>query len=76
MDSWAGLFAPANTPAEIVAKLNVELRQIIDSREVKARLGEVGFDAFSSSPEELGETVKVQLFKWTQMIRNAGIEAE
>jgi tripartite-type tricarboxylate transporter receptor subunit TctC len=76
MDSWAGLFAPANTPAEIVAKLNVELRQIIDSREVKARLGDVGFEAFSSSPEELGETVRVQLVKWTQMIRDAGIEAE
>ena len=39
MDSWAGLFAPAKTPPEIVTALNTELRKIIDNPEVKARLG-------------------------------------
>jgi tripartite-type tricarboxylate transporter receptor subunit TctC len=76
MDSWAGLFAPANTPAHIVGRLNVELRRIVDSPEVKARLGDVGFEAFSSTPEELGEFVKVQLVKWTQMIEDAAIQPE
>jgi tripartite-type tricarboxylate transporter receptor subunit TctC len=76
MDSWAGLFAPAQTPAPIVGRLNVELRRIIDSPEVKARLGDVGFEAFSSTPDELGEFVKVQLAKWTQMIKDAAIQPE
>jgi len=76
MDSWAGLFAPAHTPPEIVARLNGELRGIIDSLEVKARLRDLGFEAFSSTPEELSEFVKVQLVKWTQMIKAAAIEPE
>jgi tripartite-type tricarboxylate transporter receptor subunit TctC len=76
MDSWAGLFAPANTPPEIIARLNAETRRIIDNPEIKARIGEIGFEAFSSTPEELGEFVKVQLTKWTKMIRDAGIEPE
>jgi putative tricarboxylic transport membrane protein len=76
MDSWAGLFAPARTPPDIVGRLNAELRRIIDSWEVKTRLGDVGFEAFSSTPEELGEFVKVQLVKWTQMIKDAAIEPE
>jgi tripartite-type tricarboxylate transporter receptor subunit TctC len=76
MDSWAGMFAPANTPREIVARLNSELRRIIDDPNVKAPLAAVGFEAFSSTPEELGEFVKVQLMKWTRMIKDAGIEAE
>jgi tripartite-type tricarboxylate transporter receptor subunit TctC len=76
MDSWAGLFAPAHTPAPIVGRLNVELRLIIDNPEVKARLGDVGFEAFSSTPDELGEFVKVQLVKWTQMIKDAAIQPE
>jgi tripartite-type tricarboxylate transporter receptor subunit TctC len=76
MDSWAGMFAPANTPIPIAARLNVELRRIIDDPEVKARMGTLGFEAFSSTAEELGEFVKVQLVEWTKMIKDAGIEAE
>jgi len=76
MDSWAGMFAPANLPSEIVMRLNTELRKIIDDPEVKARLGGLGFEAFSSTPEELGEFVKVQLVKWSRMIKDAGIEPE
>jgi putative tricarboxylic transport membrane protein len=76
MDSWAGLFAPAGTPPEIVAQLNGELRKIIDEPETKARIAAMGFEAFSSSPDELGAFVKVQLTKWTKMIKEAGIEPE
>jgi len=76
MDSWAGMFAPANLPRELVIQLNGELRKIIDDPEVKARLGALGFEAFSSTPEEFGEFVKAQLVKWTKMIKDAGIEPE
>jgi tripartite-type tricarboxylate transporter receptor subunit TctC len=76
MDSWAALFAPANTPPEIVKRLNAELRAIIESPEAKARMAGVGFEGMSSSPEELNDFVKVQLVKWTKMIKDAGIEAE
>jgi putative tricarboxylic transport membrane protein len=76
MDSWAAIFAPAGTPKEIVTRLNTELRPIIDSTEVTSRLGTAGFEAFSSSPEELGEFAKAQLAKWGKMIKDAGIEPE
>jgi tripartite-type tricarboxylate transporter receptor subunit TctC len=76
MDSWAAMFAPANTPPEIVTRLNAELRKIIDDSDIRGRLGALGFEAFSSTPEELGEFVKVQLVKWTRMIKDAGIEPE
>jgi tripartite-type tricarboxylate transporter receptor subunit TctC len=76
MDSWAGLFAPAGTPAEIITLVNAEVRKIIENPEVKGRLGGIGFEAFGSTPEELGEFVKVQLAKWGKMIKDAGIEAE
>jgi putative tricarboxylic transport membrane protein len=76
MDSWAGLFAPAGTPREIVTKLNTELRKVIDNPETKAKIAALGFEAFSSSPEELDTHVKVQLEKWTKMIKDAGIQPE
>jgi tripartite-type tricarboxylate transporter receptor subunit TctC len=74
MDSWAGIFAPANTPQPIVTQLNAELRKIIDSAEVKSKLRAAGFEAFSSSPQELDAFVKEQLGKWGKMIKDANIE--
>ncbi len=76
MDSWAAFFLPANTPPEIVTRLNTELRKIIDDPEVKAQIAATGFEAFSSSTEELDSFVKVQLVKWTKMIKDAGIQPE
>jgi len=76
MDSWAGIVAPAHTPPEIVAKLNTALRPIIDSPQIKTTLTRVGFEAFSSSPEELGSFIKVQLGKWDRMVKDAGIQPD
>jgi tripartite-type tricarboxylate transporter receptor subunit TctC len=76
MDSWAGLFVPAKTPSAVVARLNVELRKIIDDPDVKTKIAATGFEAFSSSTEELDSFVKEQLVKWSRMIKDAGIEPQ
>jgi tripartite-type tricarboxylate transporter receptor subunit TctC len=76
LDAWAGIVAPAQTPPAVVTRLSTALRKIIDSPEVKARLGNVGFEAFSSSPEEMGDFIKVQLGKWSKMVKDAGIQPE
>ncbi|RTL62452.1 MAG: tripartite tricarboxylate transporter substrate binding protein, partial [Hyphomicrobiales bacterium] len=61
------------TPPEVISKLNGAVRQVIAQREVKQLFAKGGFDAFSSSPEELGSYAKEQLALWTQMIKDAGI---
>ena len=76
MDSWAGIVAPAHTPPVIVTQLNRELRKIIDDPDVKSKLGNVGFEAFSSTPTEFEDFVKVQLGKWGKMVKDAGIQPE
>ena len=76
MDSWAGLFAPAGTPPDVIARLNAEVRRIIDNPEVKGRIALLGFEAFSSTPVEMAQFAKVQLEKWGKMIKEAGIEPE
>jgi tripartite-type tricarboxylate transporter receptor subunit TctC len=76
MDSWAGIVAPARTPPAIVTRLNTELRKIIDSPDIKKTLGRVGFEAFSSSPKEMEDTIKIQLGKWGKMVKDAGIHPE
>jgi tripartite-type tricarboxylate transporter receptor subunit TctC len=76
LDAWAGLVAPAGTPPEIVAKLNGALRKIIDSPDVQAKFKNVGFEGFSSTPEELGDFIKVQLGVWGKMVKDANIQSD
>jgi tripartite-type tricarboxylate transporter receptor subunit TctC len=74
LDAWAGLVAPAGTPPEVVKKLNIELRKVIDSPDVQAKFKNVGFEGFSSTPEELGDYMKAQLVEWGKMVKDAGIQ--
>jgi tripartite-type tricarboxylate transporter receptor subunit TctC len=74
LDAWAGLVAPAGTPPETIKKLNVELRKIIDSPDVQANFKNIGFEGFSSTSEELGAFIKVQLGVWGKMVKDAGIQ--
>ena len=76
MDAWAGIMGPARMPGDVVALLNAELRKIIDNPEVKSKLANVGFEAFSSTPQELEDFIKVQLGKWAKMVKDAGIQPE
>src|SRR5258708_2586729 len=76
LDSWAAIVAPAGVPQDVVTRLNIELRKVIDSPEVKTTLSRVGFEAFSSSPKELEDTIRVQLGKWGKMVKDAGIQPE
>ncbi|MBV9458745.1 MAG: tripartite tricarboxylate transporter substrate binding protein, partial [Bradyrhizobium sp.] len=76
LDTWAGFVAPAKTPPAIVTKLNGALRKVIDSPDAQAKFRNVGFEAFSSTPEELGDYIKVQFGMWGKMVKDAGIGVE
>ena len=76
LDAWAGIVARTGTPEPMVSRLNRELRKVIDTPDVRARLKNIGFEGFSSTPEELGAFMKVQLAKWEKMVKDAGIKAE
>ncbi len=73
---WNALFAPAGTPKLIINRLNAELRPILADPRIKARLAAIGFDAFSSTPEELEQFVRDDLAKWTRWVKDAGIQPE
>jgi tripartite-type tricarboxylate transporter receptor subunit TctC len=74
--SWAGLFAPAGTPPEIVARLNGEVARIIADADAKAKIAVTGFDAFSGPPETLAAFVQSELATWGRLIKDAGIEPQ
>ena len=76
LDAWAGLVAPAGTPPAVIAKLNGAIGKIIDDPATKQKFRNVGFEGFSSTPDQLGDFIKVQLTKWGKMVADAGIQPE
>jgi tripartite-type tricarboxylate transporter receptor subunit TctC len=76
MHSWNAIFAPAGTPKPIITRLNKEIREIVADPVIYQRLRAIGFDAFTSTPEELGEFIRAELVKWGRWTKEAGIKPE
>jgi len=76
VDSWVAIFAPAKTPAAIVARMQKEVARAVHLPEVKQKLLDQGADPVGSSQEELGRVVKTELKSWAAVIRNSGIKVE
>jgi tripartite-type tricarboxylate transporter receptor subunit TctC len=74
--AWFALFAPAQTPRDIVARLNEAARRSAEAKDLRERFAPVGLEVSSSSPEELAARVKVEAAKWSKAMADAGIEPE
>ena len=74
--SWNGVFAPAGTPRDVVLKLNKVLSEMANGAAFRERVAKLGFDAFGSTPEELGAFTVAELAKWKKLIQAAGIQPE
>jgi tripartite-type tricarboxylate transporter receptor subunit TctC len=74
--SWFGIFAPAKTPAPIIARLNAEFAKALNSPAVQEKLAEQGIEAVGSSPQTLAEVVKDDLARYGKVIRDANIKVD
>lgn len=74
--TWMGLFAPVNTPKEIIARLNAELVRALGAPELRERLIAQGVEVKTSTPEQLGELTKSRLAQMAKIIQDAGIHIE
>ena len=67
MVSWYGLWGPAALPKDLGRRLSVEVARAVRSPLVVERLGEQGFDAVGSTPEEFAVFLEQELLKYTRM---------
>jgi tripartite-type tricarboxylate transporter receptor subunit TctC len=75
-DQWAGVLAPAGTPAGIVARLNAAIAAVMREPEVRARLAQTGVVPGVNSPNEFAAYLKEEDERWARVIREKGIKAE
>lgn len=69
---WYALFAPAGTPAPIVARLQAEVARALDQKDVAERLASVGCEPFKGSSAQLGALVQADLPKWARVVKDTG----
>lgn len=73
-DTLQGLLVPAGTSKAIVAKLHGQVAMILAQPDVKSRIEGLGFDIIGSSPAEFTAQIKVEVEKWTKVVKAAGIK--
>jgi tripartite-type tricarboxylate transporter receptor subunit TctC len=73
---WHGMFAPAATPREIVARLHTEIVAILRMPDMRARFAEQGAEPMGNTPEQFLDFLKADLAKWAHVIKSANVRAQ
>jgi tripartite-type tricarboxylate transporter receptor subunit TctC len=76
VSSWNGLFAPAKTPAHIVAALYSASIKALQSQDIKDKMEAQGAEPVGNSPEEFKSFVKAEIDKWEQVIIKSGAKMD
>jgi tripartite-type tricarboxylate transporter receptor subunit TctC len=75
ISSWQGVFAPAATPNDVVAKIGAELVRMVNSPDVRARMSREGADPVGSTPEQFAARMTSEVAKWSKVAKDAGMVA-
>ncbi|MEO8652868.1 MAG: tripartite tricarboxylate transporter substrate binding protein [Ramlibacter sp.] len=76
VESWYGLYAPAGTPADVVAKLNAAAKKAAQSPEFRKKIESEGLVVSAGSPSELDAYVRGEEARWGKIVRENNVKAE
>jgi tripartite-type tricarboxylate transporter receptor subunit TctC len=74
--AWYGVFAPAATPPDVIAKLNGAISLILSDAELKRRLTDEGAELIGGLPERLRDHVRREIDKWAKVVKEAGVKVD
>ncbi len=76
VSSWYGLFAPARTPREIVAKMHNSVATMLQEPAIKSRYEVLGVEAASATPDQLTAIMRAEVELWGPIVKAANIKGE
>jgi tripartite-type tricarboxylate transporter receptor subunit TctC len=71
--SWYGLFVPAQTPTEIIVKMNTDVIAELAAPTVQERLATLGYESRRRAPEQVEAFLKADAELWGPAIKEVGI---
>src|ERR1700761_8266447 len=75
-DAWVGVLVPSGTPKDVTVRLHDEIVKILDEPDTRERLAALGLEPVGDSPEQFSAQLKVEMEKWTGIIRAAEIKGQ
>jgi tripartite-type tricarboxylate transporter receptor subunit TctC len=75
-ETWFGLFAPAATPRDIVARISADTAAALGSADVRERFAAAGAEPVGGTPEQLAARLRTDAEKWARLIASAKIRVE
>jgi tripartite-type tricarboxylate transporter receptor subunit TctC len=75
-DNWAGVVAPAATPAPVIARFNAAMVAALKSPDLRQQLRESGTTPAPSSPVEFDAYMRQEIARWRAVIRDKGLKGE
>ena len=76
INPWFGFFAPAGTPAAVVAKINADLNRVLEDRDTIEKFAAQGAEVLSSTPQELAAMLHQDIQTWAQVVRQSGARVD
>ncbi len=73
MSIWYGMFAPAGTPREIIARLNREVVKALESPAMRERMAAAGIDPWPGTPEQMADLLRSETARYARIIESAGL---
>lgn len=76
VESWYGLYAPAGTPTDVIAKLNSAAKKAANSPEFARKIEQEGLTVVASDPAGLDRYVKAEEARWRKIVKENNIKAD
>ncbi len=76
ISTWFGLFAPAGTPVDVIAKWNAEVAKILNSPEMREKLVAQGAEPAPTTPEQFAAFVKSEIVKYAKIVKASGAKVD
>ena len=74
--AWFGLLAPAGTPREVVAKVQLDVGKVVAQKDMQERFAQQGALVVGDTPEQFTAYIKSEIDKWTQVVKFAGAKVD
>lgn len=73
---WFGLSAPRGTPADVVARLNAELQNVLANAEIRAQLDKLGAAPMPGTPQDFATRIEQDAAKWSALVKASGASVD
>lgn len=70
--AWYGMFAPAKTPTDVIARINAEAIKIMKGAEYAKIRADTGSDYVGDTPENFAKFVRAEHAKWSKIVKDTG----